>query len=123
MSDDATRDPTLGRAGAALREQVRRQAAAAVGPEFRWQRLRAALTAGLRGARVELVDVGAGGRGRGELLTHLAIATHRHLFGGNVDDITTGEGKGETMKRSTKRLLIGVAAGIAVYHFAIAPRK
>jgi hypothetical protein len=27
------------------------------------------------------------------------------------------------MKRSTKRLLVGVAVGIAVYHFALAPRR
>jgi hypothetical protein len=124
VNDDDACNTQMGSDRPAPREPVRRPATSPLGPaaaSFRWQRLRSAIAAGLRNARIELVDVGAGGRGRGELLSHLAIATHGHLTGQLEQVDTTGEG--ERMKRSTKRLLIGVAAGIAVYHFAIAPRK
>jgi len=99
-------------------------AATAPAPVFRWQRLRAALTSALRASAVELVDLDAGrGRGRGELATYVAIAMHQHLTGHrDPGEPVELEGEGEGMKRSTKRLLIGAAAGLAVYHFVIAKK-
>lgn len=98
-------------------------ATAAPAAGLRWQKLRAALLGALRAARVELVDAGAGGqpRGRGELVTHVAIAMHEYLSG-RVPAEPADQGEGKGMKRSTKRLLIGAAAGLAVYHFVIAKR-
>ena len=112
---------TLGRARPALREPVRRPPAAPVEPPFRWQRLRAALSFALRAAGAELVDVKLE-RAPSGLLNDVAIVTHEHLFSDPWAPDPGSTGEGESMKRSTKRLLIGVAAGIAVYHFAIAKK-
>jgi hypothetical protein len=59
-----------------------------------------------------LVDRTSAGRSAGALLSRVAIGIHieQRKEGGRV-------------KRGTKKLIIGAVAGLALYHFVIAPNR